>query len=136
MPENDELRYRNRPAFHEIFELRGELAPVGRDVEAAVVVQVDRRIPEVVRERSTVIVPFALPVQVVHAQAMQEYDQLAVGLRDRRGQRRTPNGQRDAVAAQTHMNGQRIAGRCQVVAEHAIERGQQCAASRPVASLA
>ena len=122
--------------LHQRFEQLGERAPVGGDVEAAVVVQVDRRVAEVARQRGAVIVPLALPLQVVHAQAVQQHDQLAAGLRDRRGQRLAFARQGDAVPAQAHGDRQRVVRCRQVVAEHAVQRGEQRLAPRPGAALA
>jgi hypothetical protein len=71
VPHQHEFGYRHRPAMRELFEPFGERTPVDGDVEAAVVVQIDRRVPEVAPQRGAVIVSFALPLQVVHAQAVQ-----------------------------------------------------------------
>ena len=78
---------RHRPALHKGFERFGECAAVDGDMDAAVVVQINGRVPEVTRQGGAVIVPLASPLQIVHAQAVQQHDQFAAGLRDRRGQR-------------------------------------------------
>ena len=131
VPDEHELGQRHRPALHQRFEQLGERAPVGRDVEAAVVVQIDRRVPEVARQRGAVIVSLALPLQIVHAQAVHQHDQLAAGVRDRRGQRLAFARQRVTVPTQVHGDRQRVVRRRQVVAEHAVQRGEQRLAPRP-----
>jgi hypothetical protein len=47
-----------------------------------------------------VIVSLALPLQIVHAQSVQQHDHPAAGLRDRRGQRGSLARQRDTVPTQ------------------------------------
>jgi hypothetical protein len=47
VPDDHELGQRHRPAPYEGFESFGERAPVRRDVEAAVVVQIYRRVAEI-----------------------------------------------------------------------------------------
>src|ERR1700716_682140 len=52
------------PGVNELFEHHRKRPPVRRDVQAAVVMEVNRRVPEVTRQRSAMIVaePFPLPV--------------------------------------------------------------------------
>ena len=112
------------PGGDERLELRGEAAPVGRDVQAAVVIEVDRRVAEVARQRRAVVVPEPQPLAIVAARAVEEQEQLAARLREGRAQRLPLELQRVAVAAQLHLDRQRIAGLAQVVAEHAVEHGE------------
>ena len=136
VPDQHELGQRHGPVAHQSFELVGERAPVLADVEPAVVVQIDRRVAEVARQRRAVIVALALPLQVVHAQAVDQHDQLAAGARNRRGQRLAFGRQPHAVPAQAHGDRQRVARCRQVVAEDAVERGERRLAAGPCASLA
>jgi hypothetical protein len=71
VPDEHEVGQRHRPELHQGFEQFGERPPIGRDMEPAVVMQIDRRVREVVRQRGAVIVAFALPLQIVHAQTVQ-----------------------------------------------------------------
>ena len=87
VPDEHELAHRHRPELQQGLEQIGERSPVDGNMKAAVVVQIDRRVPEVARQRGAVIVPLAPPLQIVHAQAVQQHDHLAAGLRDGRGQR-------------------------------------------------
>src|ERR1022692_5352372 len=54
---------RHRPALHKGFERFGECAAVDGDMDAAVVVQINGRVPEVTRQGGAVIVPLASPLQ-------------------------------------------------------------------------
>jgi hypothetical protein len=70
-----------------------------------------------------VVVDTTVPLQIVEAQAMREHQQLARACGDGRGQRLAPQRQRLAVATKAERNRQRIAGLGQVVAQHAIQCG-------------
>jgi len=85
VPDQHELGQRYRPESHQVLEQSRKHAPVDGDMEAAVVVQINRRIREVAGERRAVIVSLALPLQIVHAQAVQQHDQLAAHSGNRRG---------------------------------------------------
>ena len=93
---------------------------------AAVVAQVDGREAEFARQRRAVVLAFALPLQVVHAQAVQQYHQAASGGWQRGVQRRRLQRQHTAFVAQAHCSGERIRTRREVVAEDAIQCRQHC----------
>ncbi len=87
MAQDGQFRDRNRPGAKQSLELISELAPVGGDVAAAVVVQVYGRVAEVSRQCSAVVVPLPFPLQVIHAQAVRQNQQLAAGVLDGGGKR-------------------------------------------------
>ena len=91
---------------------------------AGVVVEIDRRVAEIVCERRTVIVAIASPLAIVHAQSMDQHHDLAPGIGVRSGQRIPGDRDCHAGPAHVHRDRQGIAGRDQVVSEHAIERRQ------------
>ena len=64
-------------ARNERFHQRAEFPGIGGHVHARVVVQVDRRVAEIVRERRPVIVTLPCPLQVIHAQPVHEHDHFA-----------------------------------------------------------
>jgi hypothetical protein len=109
----------------------GQFAPVLRGVQAGVVAQVDGRVAQTGgKSRSVVqglIVGLRAPLQIVHAQAVHQQHHFASGLGQ--GQRGL-QVERCALAAQCHWRGQRVVVGGQVVAQHAIERGQHGLALR------
>ena len=106
------------------------MRPLVETLQAAVVVQVDRRVAQLARQRVAMIVARALPLQVVHAKAVQQHEQS----RRRSGQARTHREafeqQRAAGVPKRHRNRQRVVGGGQVVAQHAVERGDDRLALR------
>ena len=72
-----ELLDRHRPGFQQRLEHLGERAPIGGDVATAVVVQVDlrhrARRGRIPRQRCAMVVPLALPLQVVETQAVHQH---------------------------------------------------------------
>ena len=88
---------------------------------AAVVAQVDGREAKFTRQRRAVVVTVALPLQVVHAQAVNQQQQAAAGGRQCGVQRRRGERQRTAFVAQAHRGGERIRARLEVVAEDTIQ---------------
>ena len=121
MREYHELLDGYRPFMHEPFDQRREHATVARNVQPAVVAQVHGREPAVGRERGAVIVAFAPPLQVVHAQTVDEQEDPASRPRDRALERRALEVERLAVVAQRHLDRERIAAVSEVVTEHAVQ---------------
>ncbi len=115
----------HRPCSDEGFEQRSERAAVGGDVQAAVVVQVDGRPSPVSGQGGAVIVSLTGPLQVVHTKAMDQHQQLAPGLRNRVSEMLPFQPQRPSAAVQAHLNRQRVLRSGQMIAEDAIENGQQ-----------
>ena len=101
-----------------------EFAAARGHVPAGVVAQVDRRVAKFARERCTVIVALASPLQIVHAQSVDQHRDLASWIGERGGQRGAVDRDRDPALAQLHWNGQRIAGRHQIVSEDAVDGRQ------------
>ncbi len=135
-PISTSSRQRYRPGIHQRFQHLGKLAAVDGNMTPGVVMQVDGRVSQVTREGGAVIVSLPIPLQIVHAQAMQEHDNpFAQGWRGL-GQRSRLHRQRPPVTAQAHANRQRVPGRFEVVAQHAVQRCEQCLAPRPCAFLA
>ena len=93
---------------------------VGRDVEAAVVVQIEGRESGIDRQRRAVVVPLAPPLSTVHAQPVRQHEDPAGGLRERRGEGRGRQVERPPVTPQPHGNRQRVGAGCQVIAQHAV----------------
>ena len=89
-----------------------------------VVMDVHGREAGVARERRTVIVAIAKPHEIVHAQAVQQHDDIARGLHVGRGERIAFHRDARARLAHAHFDGQRVACRREIVAEHAVEHGQ------------
>ena len=119
---------------HRVDELRQQsgqgLAVVG-DVQAGVVPQVQRVRVEVAGQRSPVVVPLPLPVRVAHAQAVHEHDDAGARRGDRRGDAIRRQCERRAAGAQVHRDGEGIAARGEVVAQHAVQRGDEGFAPGP-----
>ena len=113
---------RQRPGVEQSLQQPGQLGAVRRDVQAAVVVQVDGAVTAVAGQRGAVVVAFAAPLQIVHAQAMQQHHQTRAGARQAQLQRCVFQHQRAAFAAQRHRGGQGVARGGEVVAEHAVQR--------------
>lgn len=99
--------------------------PFLRHMEAAVVVQVQRREAQCLRQHAAMVVTAACPLAVAHAQAVHQHQQLAPRCGKARRQRCAVDGQRHAFAAQRHGDGQRVAAVGQVVAPHAVERSDE-----------
>jgi hypothetical protein len=76
------------------------------------------------------IVTIAFPLEVVHAKSVHEHDDVAPGVGKRRGQRGAIEDHGRPGDTDVHGDGQRIAGRDQVVAEDAVERGHDDLALR------
>jgi hypothetical protein len=68
------------------------------------------------------IVAVARPLQIVHAQAVYQHDQLRAGVGDRVRQSIRAQRERLACVMQLHRQSQRIAGGLEVIAEHAVQR--------------
>jgi len=94
------------------------------DRQAAVVMQVHRREAEIARERRAVVVAFAPPLSIVHAQPVREQQDFAARIRDRGSQRIALQMERQAIATQLHWDRQRVAARGEMIAEHAVQRGE------------
>ncbi len=99
-------------------------------MEPRVVAQVDRGVAQRAGQRlamviggGAAVVEVLCPLQVVHAQAVNQQQDLAVD--GRRGQSlQVLGGQHAPLVAKTQGCSQRVAGGLQLVAHHAVERGQ------------
>ena len=114
---------RHRPGVEQPFHQLRQDAAVGRDTEAAVVVQVDRRVAQLARQRVAMIVARTLPLQVVHAKAVQQHEGSRRRIGQARTHRKTFERQRPAGLPKRHRDGQRVVGGGQVVTQHTVERG-------------
>ena len=100
-------------------------------MKAGVVVQIDRCVAELASQRRAVVVPAPVPLQVVHAQAVHQQQHLSAGVRDRGGQRACLQRQRDSVPAHAHADRERVLRSREIVAQHAVQRGERGFASAP-----
>lgn len=98
----NELGKRCRPPAYQRFEQMGECTTVGGNMQARVVVKIDGRVSENVRQRRAVIVTLALPRQIVQAQAVHQHDELAACLRKGCGQSKPLARQWKATATDAH----------------------------------
>ncbi len=121
MGEDDHLVDGSRPLAVELIEQRRERAAVRRDVEAAVVVEVDRGVSQIARERRAVIVPTPRPVPIVTAGAVHQDEQLASGVREGRAKRLPLEHEGLTIVAEPHLDRERVSGLEEVIAEYAIE---------------
>ncbi len=114
----------------ERLEQAGQRAPVGGGVETGVVVEVERRVaqrpargPRRDRARAR-----------CHCRSFRHRPWASTAslppVRDRRRQRRRFEHERSALVPQAHGNGERVVARDEVVAEHAVQRGQHGLALR------
>ena len=103
----------------------GERAAVGRDMKARIVGERDRREAEIARQRRAVVVVLPRPVQVAHAEPVHEHASFPVasGMVLARASLSSVEG--PPVAAKAHGQRQRIAGRGEMVADDAVERGER-----------
>ncbi len=123
--DDDQLVDRHRPLRDQFFEQLGEVLPALGNVTSAVVVQVDRREAEIACQRLAVIVAVARPLQVVHAQAVRQHQELAA--------RRCDTGRQPAARefeclpadAQRCLNRERVVARGQVIAPHTVEHRER-----------
>ena len=113
-----------RPLLEKNLEQAGKRAPVGGRVKTAVVVEIKRGVAKVSGEGRTVVVPVTVPLQIIHAQAVCQYGQLAAPRRDRCSQRPPLERERSAIAPQAHGYRQRVVARVEVITQHAVQRGQ------------
>ena len=119
------LLQRDRPVRHHLLQLLCQQVPVLRGVQAGVVAHVHRGVAQgcqcgAVVDRGAVV-SLAVPLQVVHAQAVDQQRHL-VGCA--RQLRRAAPQQGTALVTQGHGRGQRVVALGQPVAHHAIEGGQ------------
>ena len=134
--EDDDPRERGRPGFRQRFERFGELPPVLRHVQAAVVVQIDGGPAKVARKRGGVVVPGPRPREVAHAQAVYRDDQGGGCAGDLRGQHAAYRVERDTVLPESHVDRKRIRGPRQVIADEAVQRGDERVARGRVGDVA
>ena len=123
--DDDEILDLDRPCGDQRLQRLGEGAAVGRDVQAGIVGESDRRVAEVVRERRAVVVVLPRPLQVAHAKPVQQHGELAGRVGERLGERLSFERERPAVAAKAHLERQRIAGLGEMVADDAVESGER-----------
>lgn len=79
------------------------------------------RVVEFARQHRAVVMSGASPLQVVHAQAVHQYGNLATGIGQRPPQRRRRQFETPAVQPERHRNRQRIATRFEMVAPGAVD---------------
>jgi hypothetical protein len=113
---------RHRPSVVQTLHQLREDAAIGRHAQAAVVVEMDRGVAQIARQRLAVIMACALPLQVVHAQAMQQHEQSRRDAGRARTHGETIEQQCLTGLAKRHRDRQRVVGGRQIVAEHAVER--------------
>ncbi len=121
--DDHQLFDRHRPRLQQGFQHSGQGAAVGRNMPAAVVVQVERRVAAGGGQRRAVVVPVAPPLQVVHAKPVHQQQDLAARRGNVGGDILRRQCQRPAVLAQLHRYGQGVGTGGEVIAQHAIERG-------------
>ncbi|OIQ67257.1 hypothetical protein GALL_511670 [mine drainage metagenome] len=117
-----DLAHRQRPVLQQWFKLCGQRLAILRDVQAAVVAQIDRGKALLLRQRGGVIdglaVLLAAPLQIIHAQAMDDQKYLRADV----GQINRALGVDDpTLMAQGHGRGQRIGTGLQLLAHDTIE---------------
>ena len=122
---NDELRDRHRPGRDKRLEHLGQCPAVGREVQAGVVMQIDGRELQVASERHAAVMSIAVPLPVVDAQAVDQHDDLSGRQLIGRCEPLPRQLKRLAIPAQTHRDRERIPGRIEVVAQHAVQRCNQ-----------
>ena len=84
--------------------------------------QVQARVAQVPRNGGAVVAPAARPLEVVHAQAVDLYQHPLRHGGKGRAERRILQLERLAVVPEAHRNREGIAGHCQVIADHAVQR--------------
>ena len=133
-----DLLQRHRPMAGQLLQLQGQCQAVVRGVLAGVVAQVYGGVAQTGRQhRAKVHLLRArpgLPLQVVHAQAMHQQQQLARHRVPHTGRQGLPV-QRLAIPAQRHRGGQRVVAGGQAVAHHPIQRSEHCLALRAAGCL-
>ena len=79
--DDDQLADRDGPFGDQALHDVGKFAAIHRNAPAAVVMQIERRIAEITRKGCAVIVTLARPLQIVHAQAVQQHQQRPSAMR-------------------------------------------------------
>jgi hypothetical protein len=120
-----QLLHRHGPVLQQGFQALCQGLPVGGGVLAGVVAQVHGGVVQRLGQVCAVVVACALPLQVVHAQAVHQQQHLAGGLATGA---QCGQVQCVAVLAQFHGQGQGVGIGGQAVAHHAVQCGQQCLA--------
>ncbi len=114
--------------LHQLLQLGCELVAVLRSVQAGVVAHMNGGVAQRGGDSLAVIdhlaVFLGVPLQVVHAQAVDQHQRLAARAGQARRARLDVPLQRLALVAQAHRRGQRVAAGHQVVAHHAVQDGQ------------
>ena len=111
---------------YQLLQLLGKLMPVLRGVQTGVVAQINGGVAQGGSQHGTVVHRVGVtccdaPLQVIHAQAMDEHQHLARGFGHRR--HGIPH-QGLALITHRHGRGQRVVAGGQPVAHHPVERGQ------------
>ena len=83
--------------------------------------QVHGCVARVARQCRTVVVIPAVPLTVVHTQAVHHEKNLAAGSGQRGGKGLVFQRQRPATETQSHRNGQRVGGGGEIVAQHTVD---------------
>ena len=71
------------------------------------------------------VVVLARPLQVAHAEPVDEHGDLARCVQERLGERMAFECERTSLVAKAHCEGERIAGFSKMVADDAVERGER-----------
>ena len=127
---------RHRPGRHQPLQLGGKLAAVLRHMAPAVVAQANQRAAQRLGQECTVVVAVARPLRVVHAQTVDQQQQV----RARHGAGRwfqllfedVGLAQREGLTIDAHLHRlrQRVASGHQPITHHTVERGQHRLALR------
>ena len=119
--EEVQARHGLRPLGKQGLQQVGQGLPVGGDVQARVVAQVEHRAAQVPGQGCAVIEPTLAPLLLVVAKAMDEDQQAAAGHGKGRAEGGGLQDQGLALVVQAHGGGQRIARGGEVIAQHAVQ---------------
>ena len=111
----------HRPGRDQGIELRRQLRAVVRRVQTRVVAQVDRRVAQRLRKVGAVVMALVPPLQIVHAQAVNQHQQFAGGCA---AGSQMGKVQGLPVPVEAHARAQRVVVVLQAVAHHTVEGGQ------------
>src|SRR5579864_1466334 len=91
-------------------------------MQAGVVAQIHRCEGEIARELGAVVMPVALPTQLISAKPMKEYQRLGARSPNRSGEPRPRELEQFPLAAQMHRDCERIASFGEVISYNAVQR--------------
>lgn len=75
-----QLLHRHRPVGQQGFDAAGQLLAVHGGVQPRVIAHIDWRVAQCLRQVRAMVMACAQPLQIIHAQAMQQQQHLAAGL--------------------------------------------------------